>query len=160
MKWMMKMMMRSDPMEARMEKMEALLKNVYQKNKNKYRSNKHGNMFDRFDMMDSDMEYGRMPGFKRQARAVQSNLDLGDRLVEKLQSQKEEMQERVGNLTCILQEMNILDNNNKLSVLEMKKDLAQYNLPSQWFKEKHEQLLDTCYEMATTLPANVEMHTL
>merc|ERR1711915_364754 len=107
----------------------------------------------------------RMPGFRhnkhsmfknRQARAVQNNLDLGDRLVEKLQSQKQEMQEKVGNLTCILQELNYLDNNNKLTIFGMKKDLAQYNLPSQWFKENYENLLDTCYEMATTLPAEID----
>jgi len=160
------MQMRSDPMESRMEKLEALLKNVYQKNKNSnydhhdmnmkmFRSNKHGGMFNKFDMMDSDMGFGGLL-YRRQARAVQSNLDLGDRLVEKLQSQKEEMQGRVGNLTCILQELNILDNNNKLSIFSMKKDLAQYNLPSQWFKENYEQLLDTCHEMATTLPAYIE----
>merc|ERR1711915_1100305 len=143
MKWMMKIMM----------------KNMYHMNKQEprmpgFRHNKHS-MFNKYDLRNDDMDFGNM--FRnRQARAVQNNLDLGDRLVEKLQSQKQEMQEKVGNLTCILQELNYLDNNNKLTIFGMKKDLAQYNLPSQWFKENYENLLDTCYEMATTLPAEID----
>merc|ERR1711915_432501 len=177
MKWMMKIMMkkmnsnmynnehmdememRFDPMEARMEKLGSLMKNMYHMNKQehqmpRFRNNKHS-IFDKYDLRNDDMDFGNM--FRnRQARNVQNNLDLGDRLVEKLQSQKEEMQEKVGNLSCILQELSYLDNNNKLTIFGMKKDLAQYNLPSQWFKENYENLLDTCYEMATTLPAEID----
>merc|ERR1711915_248852 len=135
---------------------EALMKNVYHKNNFRENSNRH-NKYNMFDILDinEDNDFGKY--FKsRHARAAQNNLDLGDRLVEKLQSQKEEMQEKVGNLTCILQELNYLDNNNKLSISGMKKDLAQYNLPSQWFKEKYKNLMDSCYEMATTLPADID----
>merc|ERR1711915_380773 len=178
MKWMMKMMMKNmmhknmdydmydnkhmDEMEMRSdprkEKLGALMK-MFQMNKQDhqmplFKYDKHS-MFNKYDLRNDDMDFGNM--FRnRQARAVQNNLDLGDRLVEKLQSQKQEMQEKVGNLTCILQELNYLDNNNKLTIFDMKKDLAQYNLPSQWFKENYENLLDTCYEMATTLPAEID----
>merc|ERR1711915_844538 len=178
MKWMMKMMMKNmmhknmdydmydnkhiDEMEMRSdprkEKLGALMK-MFQMNKQDhqmplFKYDKHS-MFNKYDLRNDDMDFGNM--FRnRQARAVQNNLDLGDRLVEKLQSQKEEMQEKVGNLSCILQELSYLDNNNKLTIFGMKKDLAQYNLPSQWFKENYENLLDTCYEMATTLPAEID----
>merc|ERR1711915_10145 len=165
MKWMMKMMTknmerdmydnnnmdvmqaRSDlPMKARLNKLEALVDSMG------FRNNKWGNMYNLYNDDNSDYSMYR----SRQARATKENLDLGDRLVAKLQSQKEEMQETVGNLTCILQELNYLDNNNKLSISRMKEDLAQYNLPSQWFKEKYENLMDSCYEMATTLPADID----
>merc|ERR1711935_526442 len=149
MKWMMKMM---------------LMKNMYQeKNQNNFNNMKNSNynykkqgMFGNlFDMMDTDMDYGNMFN-SRHPKALDSNSDLGDRLVEKLQGQKQEMEEKVGNLTCILQEVNVLNAKNELSISAMKKDLEQYKSLSVWFKEKHEALLDTCYEMATTLPAELE----
>merc|ERR1711935_1049783 len=147
MKWMMKMM---------------LMKNMYQeKNQNNFNNMKNSNynykkqgMFGNlFEMMDTDMDYGNLFN-SRHSKALDSNSDLGDRLVEKLKGQKQEMEEKVGNLTCILQEVNVLNAKNELSISAMKKE--QYNLPSVWFKEKHEALLDTCYEMATTLPAELE----
>merc|ERR1712106_875 len=173
MKWMMKMMtmknvnqeydgamkMRHmDPMESRMDKIEAMLKSSFYNQKNAEHNNfKIQGLFGKlFDLSETDMDYGNM-FHKRHARAAEvSKLDLGDRLVEKLKGQKQEMEEKVGNLTCILQEVNFLDAKNEISISAMKKDLEQYNLPSVWFKEKHEALLDTCYEMATTLPAELE----
>merc|ERR1711937_986941 len=179
MKWMMKMMMKNmnhdddqyvdvmrmrnmDPMESKMDKFEAMFKKMFQNNMNKnynsydnmkhnrYDQQKHNMYSNMFDMQNSDMFHSR-----HTRAAARSNLDLGDRLVEKLQGQKQEMEEKVGNLTCILQEVNVLDNNNEISVSSMKRDLEQYNLPSVWFKENYLELLDTCYQMATTLPAQV-----
>merc|ERR1712032_1787469 len=34
-------------------------------------------------------------------------------------------------------------------------DMQQYTMPSPWFGQKYEQMLDTCYEMATNLPAEI-----
>merc|ERR1712112_22098 len=151
-----------DPMESKMDKFEAMFMKMFQNNMNKnynsYQSNhrnhqKHG-MYDMYDMKNSDMDFSDM-FHSRHSRAIASNLDLGDRLVEKLKGQQQEMEEKVGNLTCILQEVNVLDNNNEISVSSMKRDLEQYNLPSVWFKENYLELLDTCYQMTTTLPAQV-----
>merc|ERR1712227_775418 len=55
------------------------------------------------------------------------NLDLGDRLVEKLAEQKHHMEA-----------------SNNIDVQAMKRDI-----------QKYEHLLDTCYEMATNLPADI-----
>jgi len=161
MKWMMKMMMKNkehsyddyhnmdmrartnpDHMDDRMDKLEQMIKNAFY---NKENNNMH---HDNHDM--------RMPGMfnRRYTRQARNSLDLGDRLVEKLQAQKEEMQYKVGNLTCILQEVNVLDSQNELSIAAMKKDIKQYDV-SAWFKKHYEQGLDTCYEMATTLPAEI-----
>merc|ERR1712128_212711 len=151
MKWMMKMMtmknvnqeydgamkMRHmDPMESRMDKIEAMLKSSFynQKNaehnnfnnmKNSNYNNKIQGLFEKlFDLSETDMDYGNM-FHKRHTRAAEvSKLDLGDRLVEKLKGQKQEMEEKVGNLTCILQEVNFLDAKNE-TISAMKKDLEQ-----------------------------------
>jgi len=85
--------------------------------------------------------------------AAGGNLDLGHRLVEKLSEQKHQMEAKIGNMTCVMRELNILDANNNIDVEAMKKYMQKYTMPSEWFKNKYEHLLDTCYEMATNLPA-------
>merc|ERR1719431_893594 len=68
----------------------------------------------------------------RHTRAVDAkDLDLGDRLVEKLAEQKRHMEAKIGNMTCVLREMNCLDASNNIDIQA------------------------TCYEMATNLPANI-----
>jgi len=169
MKWMMKMMMKNkehsyddyhnmdmhkrnnpDHMDDRMDNLEKMIKNAfYNKENNNMPHNNHkfSDMFDaKHDMMSM---FNRR--FTREAR---NSLDLGDRLVEKLYAQKEEMEHKVGNLTCILQEVNVLDSQNEISLPALKKDMQQYNL-SAWFRNHYEELLDTCYETATTLPAEI-----
>merc|ERR1712051_984636 len=85
-------------------------------------------------------------------RAAGDNLDLGDRLVEKLAEQKHQMEAKIGNMTCVMRELNVLDASNNIDVQAMKRDTQKYTMPSEWFKNKYEHLLDTCYEMATTCP--------
>merc|ERR1712032_1113857 len=58
-------------------------------------------------------QMGRMPHFKnmfnsmRFKRAAGDNLDLGDRLVEKLAEQKHHMEAKIGNMTCVMRELNV-----------------------------------------------------
>merc|ERR1711992_447263 len=125
-------------------------------------------MFDSSDRMDnyrSSSDYsnqmGRMSHFKnmfnsmRFKRAAGDNLDLGDRLVEKLAEQKHHMEAKIGNMTCVMRELNVLDASNNIDVQAMKRDAQKYSMPSEWFKNKYEHLLDICYEMATNLPADI-----
>merc|ERR1712108_17806 len=104
---------------------------------------------------------GRMSQFKnmfnsmRFKRAAGDNLDLGDRLVEKLAEQKHQMEAKIGNMTCVMRELNVLDASNNIDAQAMKRDIQKYTMPSEWFKNKCEHLLDTCYEMATNLPADI-----
>merc|ERR1712037_487020 len=89
------------------------------------------NAFDMFsDMFDQQSNYksssdynnqmGRMSQFKnmfnsmRFKRAAGDNLDLGDRLVEKLAEQKHQMEAKIGNMTCVLRELNVLDASNNI----------------------------------------------
>jgi len=47
------------------------------------------------------------------------------------------------------------DNYENIDIQAMKRDIQKYTMPSEWFKNKYEHLLDTCYEMATNLPADI-----
>jgi len=83
-------------------------------------------------------------------------VDIGDRLYAKLEEQKKDMEFYVGNMTCVLRETNVLNKENELDVQAMKKSLQQYTMPSPWFKNKYEELIDICYETAVNIPAPIE----
>merc|ERR1712214_177957 len=112
---------------------------------------------DNYRSSDYSNQMGRMSHFKnmfnnmRYKRAAGDNLDLGDRLVEKLAEQKHQMEAKIGNMTCVMKELNVLDASNNIDIQAMKRDIQKYTMPSEWFKNKYEHLLDTCYEMATNL---------
>merc|ERR1711971_653019 len=143
-----------------------------------YSSSSYSNDNDAFDMFseifdssdrmdnyrssyDNKNQMGRMSHFKnmfnsmRFKRAAGDNLDLGDRLVEKLAEQRHHMEAKIGNMTCVMRELNVLDASNNIDIQAMKRDTQKYTMPSEWFKTKYEHLLDTCYEMATNLPAEI-----
>merc|ERR1712043_25336 len=157
----MKMMMQ-------MMKMKNMMKND-DYSSSSYNSDDGFDMFrDKFDQQsnyksssDYNNQMGRMSQFKnmfnsmRFKRAAGDNLDLGDRLVEKLAEQKHQMEAKIGNMTCVMRELNVLDASNNIDVQAMKRNIQKYNMPSEWFKNKYEHLLDTCYEMATNLPAEI-----
>merc|ERR1712210_96894 len=107
-------------------------------------------MFEQKDNYRSSSDYknpmGRMSQFKnmfnsmRFKRAAGDNLDLGDRLVEKLAEQKHQMEAKLGNMTCVMRELNVLDASNNIDVQAMKRDTQKYTMPSEWFKNKYEHL--------------------
>merc|ERR1712181_86755 len=162
-----------------MEKMKMFLKMSNMMNDNQdYSSSSYSNDNDAFDMFseifdssdrmdnyrssyDNKNQMGRMSHFKnmfnsmRFKRAAGDNLDLGDRLVEKLAEQRHHMEAKIGNMTCVMRELNVLDASNSIDIQAMKRDTQKYTMPSEWFKTKYEHLLDTCYEMATNLPAEI-----
>merc|ERR1712045_215183 len=91
--------------------------------------------------------------FKRQA---DDSLALNDRLKDKLEHMMKEHVEEISNMTCVLREMKVIDQNNNIDVTAMKKDAKQYKLPSAWFGERYEEILDSCYELAENLPAGLQ----
>merc|ERR1712168_359447 len=162
--------------DSKMDKMRMMMNNMM--NSHDDYSSSSDDAFDMFSDMFSDMDtthkmdnyrsssdyknpMGRMSQFKnmfnsmRFKRAAGDNLDLGDRLVEKLAEQKHQMEAKIGNMTCVMRELNVLDASNNIDVQAMKRDIQKYTMPSEWFKNKYEHLLDTCYEMATNLPADI-----
>jgi len=104
---------------------------------------------------DPMSQFKQMFNSYRSKRQATDSLDLGDRLVEKLAEQKREMEAEIGNLTCVLKETNTIDASNNLDIQAMKRDMQQYTMPSPWFGQKYEEMLDTCYEMASNLPADI-----
>merc|ERR1712156_1050248 len=111
-----------------------------------------------FNSYRSKRQASRRQGPRPAPRQTGDNLDLGDRLVEKLAEQKRHMEEKIGNMTCVLKEINALDASNNIDIQGMKRDVQKYTMQSPWFGQKYEQILDTCYEMATNLPAEINNH--
>merc|ERR1712158_280588 len=71
-------------------------------------------------------------------------------------SSMESMFRSMGKMSCVLREMNVIDQNNNIDVKAMKKDAKQYKLPSAWFGERYEEILDSCYQVAENLPAGLQ----
>ena len=121
-----------------------------------YRKNDPMSQFKQmFNSYRSKRQASRRPQQPSRRTQPSDNLDLGDRLVEKLAEQKRHMEQEIGNMTCVLKETNALDASNNLDIQAMKRDMQQYTMPSPWFGQKYEQILDTCYEMATNLPREI-----
>jgi len=85
-----------------------------------------------------------------------NNLDLGDRLVEKLNEQKRQMETEIGNMTCVYKQMHFLNSDNEIDVRAIKRDVEQYEMPSPWFAQRYEEIVDTCYQMASNLPNSIQ----
>lgn len=104
------------------------------------------------DIPDFEKMANFMANFRSKRAADTDALALNDRLKEKIQHVFEEQQSKVGNMTCVLRELNCVNAENEIDVRAMKKDAEQYNMPSAWFKNRYEEIVDTCYEVATNLP--------
>jgi len=91
--------------------------------------------------------------FKRQA---DDSLALNDRLKEKLVGMMEEHVNMVSNMTCVLKELNVIDHNNNVDLVALKEDSKQYKMPSQWFGDKYEEILEGCHEVSENLPASLQ----
>merc|ERR1719411_1425989 len=73
-------------------------------------------MFDNYEQKDnyrSSSDYknpmGRMSQFKNMFNSMRFKRAAGDRLVEKLAEQKHHMEAKIGNMTCVMRELNVLD---------------------------------------------------
>jgi len=119
--------------------------------------NRQSNSFSNNDVYNSNsnpmarfMEMFRNSRSKRQAD--NTNLDLGDRLVEKLEDKQHMMEAKVGNMTCVMKEMGCLNHNNEIDPEAMKEKMKEYTMPSQWFAIKYNEMIDNCYEMCENMP--------
>merc|ERR1711915_118736 len=84
------------------------------------------------------------------------SLDLGDRLADKLKKQQEEMKSRVGNMTCVMRKMGVLNDQNELDINTQKKTLKKYKFESKWLKERSEDDMEMCNKMAKSLPEEAQ----
>merc|ERR1719356_1962155 len=92
-----------------MMKMNNMMNNHDNYSSSSYSSD--NDMFDMFKDMFNSMRFKRAAG---------DNLDLGDRLVEKLAEQRHHMEAKIVNMTCVMRELNVLDASNNIDVQAMK----------------------------------------
>merc|ERR1711894_539792 len=155
----------SDRSDSFMDKMKMMMRSNYQDDDEQlfnefFKSMGSTNRMDNYRTgsyrkNDPMSQFKQMFNSYRSKRQATDSLDLGDRLVEKLAEQKHQMEAEIGNMTCVLKETNTLDASNNLDLQAMKRDAQQYAMPSPWFGQKYEQILESCYEMATNLPAEM-----
>lgn len=94
--------------------------------------------------------------FKRQADAGVTNvLDLGDRLRDKIVEAEKHAEQKIGNMTCVMKEMNIINDNHEIDLAAMKQELRQMEL-SEWFQARIEKDMDNCYAVAQNIPVDVQ----
>jgi len=94
--------------------------------------------------------------FKRQADAGVTNvLDLGDRLRDKIVEAEKHAEQKIGNMTCVMKEMNIINDNHEIDIAAMKQELRQMEL-SEWFQARIEKDMDNCYAVAQNIPVDVQ----
>merc|ERR1711994_924722 len=153
---MMKMMSRMMNKEGQYERSEYDNMDMYDMFSKMYNSNK----YDKYDNHDrNSRSYDDMSPMMRRfmsKRQADDSLQLNDRLKEKLEHVMEEHVSEMSNMTCVLREMNVLTSRNNIDIAAMKADTENYNMPSQWFKQKYFSILDNCYEVAEHQPAELD----
>jgi len=97
------------------------------------------------------------PGQKKPSNAnvavtLPESLDLGDRLADKLKEEQEKMEAKLGNMTCVLREIGILNQQNELDFNTQKRTFEKYNFPSKWLKNRLLDDIELCNKVAQSLP--------
>merc|ERR1712038_227242 len=128
---------------------------------NDYKSSPFGNMGSRmnknnkYEMMEQMMKTFMT---QRNKRATDDVFELGDRLTEKLKQETVKMQAKLGNASCVLQELGIIDQNQNLDISAMKKSVEDGEwgeFPDQWLKEHHIKDCQNCATYADSIPKPV-----
>merc|ERR1712121_131817 len=84
------------------------------------------------------------------------SLDLGDRLADKLKQQQDEMKSQVGNMTCIMKKLGVLNQQNELDINTQLNTMRKYNFESQWLKKRTEEDIEMCFKVAEAIPKEVQ----
>lgn len=121
-----------------------------------------GNMGNR--MMNKNNKYELMEQMmktfmhQKHKRAADDVFELGDRLTEKLKQETVKMQAKLGNASCVMQELGIIDANQNLDINAMVKSVEDGEwgaFPDQWLKEHHIKDCRTCATYADSIPKTV-----
>merc|ERR1739848_252531 len=122
-----------------------------------------GNM-GKMKMMNKNNKYEMMEQMmktfmnQRHKRAADDVFELGDRLTEKLKQETEKMQAKLGNCSCILQELGMVDASLNLDINKMVKSVEDGEwgtFPDQWLKENHIKDCRNCATYADSIPKSV-----
>jgi len=113
---------------------------------------KQGNKYEMMEqMMKTFMNH-------KNKRAADDVFELGDRLTEKLKQETVKYQAKLGNASCVLQELGIIDNNQNLDIngmVQSVEDGEWGEFPDQWLKEHHIKDCRTCATYADSIPKTV-----
>merc|ERR1712223_1604225 len=99
-----------------------------------------------------------MQAMNRNKRATDDLFELGDRLTDKLKQETEEWQAKLGNASCVLKELDIIDQNENLDISGMVQSVERGEwgeFPDQWLKEQHIKDCRTCATFADSIPKTV-----
>merc|ERR1712107_411301 len=115
----------------------------------------HGdNKMDKMRMMMKMMKMSNMMNDHSSSSYRSDDNDMYDMFSEMFDSSSDRMDNyRSSDYSKLAEQKHHASNN--IDVQAMKRDIQKYTMPSEWFKNKYEHLLDTCYEMATNLPADI-----
>jgi len=94
----------------------------------------------------------------RNKRATDDVFELGDRLTEKLQHETQKIQGQLGNLSCILKECDIIDNNEDLDLNKMVQSIERGDwgvFPDEWLKEQSVKNCRQCVTFAEAIPRTI-----
>merc|ERR1712107_678558 len=87
------------------------------------------------------------------AVTLPENLDLGDRLADKLKQEQIEMEQKIGNMTCVMREIGALNQQNELDFAAQKRAFEKFNIPNQWLKNRLLNDMELCNKVADSLPS-------
>merc|ERR1711963_822450 len=88
-------------------------------------------------MMMKKIFQNMMKAMNRNKRAADDLFELGDRLTDKLKQETEEWQAKLGNASCVLKELDIIDQNENLDISGMVQSVERGEwgeFPDQWLK--------------------------
>jgi len=86
-------------------------------------------------------------------------LDVGDRLIQRVEHIQQSTENRIGNMTCVLKKMGILNQENELDLALQRKSTEAYSMPDPWFKARVMNDLRVCNMVAESLPREAEEET-
>jgi len=140
-----------------MKFMREFMEDKYNQNNVNARNFRDNNNMDYSRFFDS-MRYKRQVSedTKPDANTLPGFLELGDRLADKLKETKEKATAEMGNFTCVMKELNVLNDQNQIDLRAMKQDLENYNMPSEWFKNHEIRNLNICHQMSEAVPKSVQ----
>lgn len=73
-----------------------------------------------------------------------------------MKQQQDKMTSEVGNMTCILREVGMLNEDNELDFNTQKKTMEKLNFEDDWFKNRIFNDIETCNKVADALPSEVQ----
>jgi len=94
----------------------------------------------------------------RQRRATDDLYDLGDRLTEKLKMEQAKWQGELGNMSCILQECDMIDRNLDITIDNMIQGIERGDwgeFEDEWLKEQMIKNCRNCYDFSESVPYSV-----